>query len=354
MATINELQWSSLTAAVNEMRSPAMFVKRLLYGRHESKTTETIEISVLNKARELAPFVKKNGSAIMVSGHSETFQTVEAPNIRIKRPFRPSELLFNRRPGGVIFSPGADAQVSALQQHIARDLQVLADLVTNSEEYLCCQSLTGQISYQVAPNANFQITFPRLAAHNIVLTTFWDDANPALPNPDNDFIVAKRLINDAVSLGVTDAIMGLEAANAFRRVMQVPDRRLNKLSLTDGDVTFSEQFSEDGVIYMGRFSGVDCWEYSRTVAMEGSTTAIPLIRSKYVEFVSRSPTAEWTLYYGAIADMKALEGRAFVGERFSKSWEIEDPSQMIALLASRPLPVPRRPNASVSMKVVSG
>jgi hypothetical protein len=60
------------------------------------------------------------------------------------------------------------------------------------------------------------------------------------------------------------------------------------------------------------------------------------------------------MYYGAIPDLKALQGRLFRGKRFSKSWEQEDPSVMWQLLHSRPLPVTRRPDSMVSMKVVSG
>lgn len=351
MATIDELKWSSLTPAINEMKSPNQFLKRLLYGRHVTLPTEDIELSVITKGRETAPFVRKNGEALLVQGHGETFQTVQAPNIRIKRPFTPSELLFNRRPGTVIFSPGASMQVSALQQHIARDLQVMADLITNAEEYLCALSLQGTISYSVSPEEHFTISYPKPAANNVILATFWDDGDPSLPDPEDDFHTAKKILSDEVGLGVTDAIMGAEAADSFRSLMK-EGSRVDKRRLNDGQITFAEQFSEDGVIFIGTFAGIRCWEYSRTVDVNGTPTS--LVRPKYVEFVTTSPSAEFTLYYGAIPDMKALQGRRFQGERFSKSWENEDPSEMIHLAHSRPLPVPRRPGSVVSMKVVSG
>ena len=352
MATIDELKWSSLTPAINEMKSPNQFLKRLLFSRHVTLPTEDIELSILTKSREVAPFVRKNGEALLVDGHSSTFRTVSAPNIRIKRPFTPSELLYSRRPGTVIFSPGAGMQLSALQQHIARDMQVMADLVTNAEEYLCSLALQGTITYEVSPHEVFQITLPKPAGNNVTLSTFWDDADVTLPDPEENFHTVKKLINDEVGLGVTDAIMGESAAQYFRKLMKRQGTLGVGPRLDVGDITFARQFDQDGVIYMGRFCGVDCWEYSRTVSVNGSSTA--LIRSKYVEFVSRSAAAEFTLYYGAIPDMKALQGRKFQGERFSKSWEVEDPSQHMALVHSRPLPIPRRPGAMVSMKVVSG
>lgn len=350
--TITELKWSSLTPAINEMKSPNMFVKRLLFSRHQTLSTEDIELSLLTKGREAAPFIRKNGEALLVDGHGEAFQTVQAPNIRIKRPFTPSELLFNRRPGTVIFTPSAGAQVSAIQQHIARDMQVMADLITNAEEYLCCMALQGTITYTVAPNETFTITYPKPAGNNLTLTTFWDDPDPTLPNLEDNFHTPKKILSDAVGLGVSDVLLGEEASLHFRNVVKVQGNLGQGPKFDTGEIDFTQQFTDDGAIFLGRFCGIRVWEYSRTVEVAGVST--PLIRPKYAEFVTTSPAAEQVLYYGAIPDMDALEGRLFQGERFSKSWLQKDPSQMIALAHSRPLPVPRRPGSMVSMKVVSG
>lgn len=351
MATISQLEWSALTPAINNMKSPNAFLKKLLFKNHDPKHTETIELSVLDKERMIAPFVRKNGEALLVQGHDETFHTVETPNIRIKRPFTPSELLYNRRPGTVVFA-SEEEQINAIEEHIARDLQVMADLVTNSEEYLCALALQGVITYEVSAQEVFEITYPKPAGNNVTLSVFWNDADPTLPDPEENFHTAKTLVSDEVGLNVTDAIMGAEAAQYFRSLMKRQGTLAVGEKLDTGRITFSEQFSEDGAIYLGIFCGVRCWQYSRSVSVDGTATS--LIRSKYVEFVAVTPSAEFTLYYGAISDMKALQNRTYRGERFSKSWEVEDPSQLMALVHSRPLPVPRRPGAMVSMKVVSG
>lgn len=354
MSSIDELKWQSLTAAINEIKSPNQHINRTVYSNHDPKNTEDIELAVLNKARETAPFVRKNSEAIMVSGHSETFQTVTAPNMRIKRPFTPSELLFGRRPGTVIFIPTGQ-QTSAIRQHIQRDLQVMADLITNSQELLATQTLQAQISYSESAQDAFTITFPRLGTHNITLTTFWDDADPTLPRPGADVHTVKRLINDAVGLSVTDVYLGLEASQAFLELAESGNIKLlgrDTSEIDAGNLTFTSQFNQDGVIFLGNFAGVRFWEYSRTVSVNGVATS--LIRSKFAEFIANVPAAQFVQYFGAIPDMKALQGRLFQGERFSKSWMNEDPSAQIFLTHSRPLPIPRRPNATISMKVVSG
>jgi len=360
MPTISELKWQTLTAAVNEMKSPNMFLKRILFPVHQTVPTEDIEIHTINKGREIAPFIRKNGEAIMVGGYTSNIQTVSPPNIRIKRPFQASELLFGRRPGTVIHLPNARTQLSAIQEHVARDMQILADMVTNAEEWLCAMALQGTITYEVEDEEVFEITYPKPADNNITMDDFLDE----IPDPAEPGVMAgrlealihsiKRIVSDASAPNITDAVMGSEASDAFRYLIATGELSnfldINKVSA--GEATFNEQFNDDGVIYLGRLFGIRFWEYSRSASLNGVDT--PMIRAKYMEFFSTSSASQRVLYYGAIADMKALEGRMYQGERFSKSWQVEDPSAMFALLASRPLPVPRRPAATVSAKVVSG
>lgn len=352
MATINELKWASLTGVVNEMKSPSQFLRRLLFTRQQTLPTEDVEISVLTKDREIAPFVRKNGEALMVSGVGKTFQTVSAPNIRIKRPFTPSQLLYGRQPGTAIF-PGRGEQVSAIQAHINRDLQAMADMVTNTQEWLVAQAIQGTIAYEVEDEEVFTITYPKPAGHTITLSTFWDDATPADVELNANIHTAKKLCSDEVGLSVTDVVLGEEAGTAFRDLVSGGHQKsLDIRHVNGGSVTFVEQFNDDGVIYLGTVDGVRFWEYPRTMLVNGVAT--PLIRSKYAEFLCVTPAADNVEYFGAIPDWKAFDSGLFQAERFAKSWDEEDPSEKMALLHSRPLPVTRRPGATVSMKVVSG
>jgi len=353
-STLDVLNWAAMTAAVNEMKSPNTFLQDLLFSDHHTNFVEDIEISTILKAREIAPFVRKNGEGIMVAGHSERFATVTGPNIRIKRPITPSELLYNRRPGTVIFVSG-DQQISAIQQHIARDLQVMADLVTNAQEWLCSQALQGTIAYSVADGDVFTITYPKPIGNNPTLSIFWDDATPANVNVLANNHVAKKIMSDEVGLAPTDAICGSEASAALRKLIadgNVKSFVNNNGQVKIGSIDFTTQYSDQGVIYIGEISGIRFWEYSRTASLNG--TAVSMIRPKFVEFVSTSSASQRVMEYAAIPDLEAFEGRLFQAERFSKTWMEPDPSVRMALLHSRPLPVTRRPGATVSMKVVSG
>jgi hypothetical protein len=348
--TTEVLHWASLTPAVNEIKSPNAFLKKLLFTQAETKSTEKIELSFWTGGRQTAPFVRKNGEAILVDGYGESFATVETPNIRIKRAIHPHQVMFERRPGTVIF-PTRGEQTSAMDNYLALQSQRLSDLATNAEEWLCAMALRGVITYSVADQEVFQITYPKPAGNTVVLTTFWDDADPSLPEIEKDFYTAKKLISDEVGLVPTDVILGSEAVLSFMKVLK-HQQILNMLHLDAGAISLQTQFREDGAIYLGIFCGIKVWAYPRQVTHNGAAT--DLIRAKYAEFVCATAAAENVLYYGAVADDDALEGGLFVTQRFAKSFKTPDPSQRFLLLHTRPLPCTRRPGSIVSMKVISG
>lgn len=338
------LTWQSLTAMINEIKSPGSFLKNLLFSQNvETKSTETIELSYLSGDREIAPFVRKNGEAIMVAGYSETYATVEAPNIRIKRPLTPHPTLFDRKPGTVIF-PSTGEQVSAVQAHIARDAQKLGDLITNAEEWMSAMAIRGAIAYEVEDEEVFTITYPKPAGHTLTASPLWTTTS----YPESDFQTVSELISESVGLVPTDAIMGRNAAAAFiknARVLNLLDNR----RVDFGFMELQNQFRDDGAIFMGFFGGMRCWRYGRAINVNGVATR--LIRDDYVEFVTATPAAQNVAYYGAIPDWDAFEEGAFQGQRFSKSWMQKDPSVRQLLAHSRPLFVPRRPGSMVSLKV---
>lgn len=356
MNLIPELKWQTLTGVINRIKSPNQFVNRLLYRNRETVSTEDIRIGVLVGDREIAPFVRKNGEAIMVGGISEKEQMVSAPNIRIKRPHTPSELLFGRRPGTPILLKPNESQMGAVRAHIARDLQHMANMLTNAEEWMACMSLQGSIEYSVEDEEVFTITFPRPSECNITLTTFWNDPTPSNVRVLKDLHMVKRVASDHDVPAITDCILGADAADAFLNLAEGGyikgfENAGASPNVNVGVLDFASQFRDDGAILLGRVSGIRFWEYRRTAKMADGTTA-HMIRPEYAEFVSTSAATQRVMYFGAIPDMHAFQGGTIQAERFSKSWLENDPSVMMNLVHSRPLPVPRIPAANISVKVV--
>lgn len=353
VTTIDLLKWSSLTAAVNEIKSPNSFLRNFVFNNVRTLPTETVELSQFIGGRKMAPFVLKNGEGIMVQGTSEKFATVETPNIRVKMPFTPTELLYNRRPGTVIFAGGGTI-LGALQEHIARDLAFMEDQIVNSEEWLCSQALTGVITYDTTiddgEGAVFKITFGKSASNTVVLAS--DDRwTETLSDPAHGFMLAKRRLNATVGLAPKVALFSASAADAFLANTKVRSV-LDNNNVAAGGITFNSQFQDSGILFLGNFAGVPCWEYSRSVTTPAGNEVL-MIRDKYVEFICTQPAAENIMFYGAIPDMAALQGRKFQGRRFSKSWETPEPSALMALIHTRPLPVMQRPDSVYSLRVLS-
>ncbi len=351
MARINELTVGWMTGVVNEQKSPNRFLQDLLFSNRITLPTESVDIDTLVAGRDTAPFVKKNGEAILVDKLSDDKQTIEAPNIRIKMAFTAAERMFRRHAGEVIY-PSAAKIKSEGNRYMRRHLARMGDLATNSEEHLVSMAIQGTIAYAVDPQAAFQITYAKPAAHTIILTTFWDDADPTTVDIHANLMLVKRLINTAVSLNATDAILGEAATDVFLALVENKKTLLDKRRFFEGSISTEAKFAQSGAMFLGVFDGIRFWSYPRQVIVNGVAT--DLIRTKYAEFVVADRAAENVTYYGAIPDEDALDGDNFVGQRFSKQWKIKDPSLRIALLHTRPLPVPRRPGSLVSMKVVSG
>lgn len=354
MTVITELQWASMTAAINDIKSPNKFLTRLLYSNSSPQSTEFIEVDTWVRGRTMAPFVTKNSNAVPVDGPSQTKALIEAPNIRIKRSIKPHEVMFGRTPGSVIF-PSRGTQNSAIRDHMAKELQPLADDITNRIEWMCAQTLTGILTYNTestfkAGGDAFTIDYNRPAGNSADVSgaAAWGTSTADIVG---DLHTVKRVINQEGFANVTDAILSSTAADAFLADTVIRPMLDNRNMLV-GDVTFISQFNDDGVIFLGTVSGIRFWEYNRSVIEPVDGSSVDMIRAGYAEFVSNSNAAEFVLYYGAIADMDALNGRSWVGERFSKSEVTFDPSILTALAHSRPLPVPRRPGATYSLKVV--
>lgn len=361
MATIpNELKMETMTEVVNNIQTPGTFLTRLLYPRSAERTlgTETVRLDRVFRGRQAAPFVLKHGEAVAVPGREATGTSYETPNIRIKRPLTPSEqTMYFRRPGEQVFvGPGSDVVGQHIRQQIADDLADMVAMVDETKEWMVSRTLQGAISYEVADQEVFTLDFGRDGNNNITLTKMWDLDYPDDPTPLQDIYQAKKIISDHGLAAPTDVILGSEAASAFLHLLErlkIPALGTQS-GVQAGSATMIEDFQANGAVFLGVVGGLRFWSYPRTTRFADTSASIPLIRPKYAEFVSVSPLADRAMYYGAIPDMTAIRNSRYRNRVFSKSWEIPDPSGYVALVHSRPLPVPRQVNGSVSMKVVSG
>jgi len=349
---VPELSWQSLTETINDIKDPQSFVRQLLFRQENTHSTETLEIGKWFAGRKMVPFVRKNSVAYPVAGVSKSFRVIEAPNIRVKLSFKPSPLLFGRTPGTPVFVPSG-ANISPVQEHIALDMQHMADQIANRVEWMVCRALTGVISYDQDDSIEadaFEFDFARDAANTIVLAgvDLWNTTTGNIAQNTRD---AKRLANDAVGVRITDAILGKTAANAFLDNQKVRDILNRRNAEQDTPQILGGDFDGQGAYFLGRVFGLNWWEYAREVDDQAGVP-VNLVADDQAFFVSQDPRAGFSIEYGAIPDMDAFDQGLIRSKRFSKSWIEKDPSATIALAHSRPFPVMRRPEAVVQMTVV--
>lgn len=352
VSTEQFLQRATLSRVIDRVKPTRTFLTQLLMSDEEVLETEHAELSTYEGDAETAPFVRKNGASIQVSGDQEKFATVETPNIRISRPIEPNRLLTDRRPGDRIHVVSGDT-LSSAERYIGRMQRRLRERIDNSIELLVSQLLQGQISYQVNDEANFQITLPRLAAHNISLVgnAAWDSGVAADIFMHEDFDMVKEAISEEEGAPTTHALLGTTAATYFIRNLKGSAELNTDAGVVLGGMDLRRQYEASGAIWLGEYAGVQCWKYPRKLSVNGVST--DLIRPDYVEFVSAGPQMESIMYWGMIPDMDAYEAREFVGRIYSKTWTNPDPSHLMLLAHSRPLPWFARPNATFSLKVTN-
>ena len=367
--TDDQLGWAFLTGAINEVRSTANFFKQLAFPVSETLPTETIELSYMQGDRKLAPFVQVNGEAISVPGRSNKFVNVTAPNIRIKRPMEAYENMRRRMPGSAIFVDGGTVG-SALSQRIAEDVEVMASMIDNRIEQMCCEiAVNARFQYDsTTDNAEgaapvqdaFDIQFSRNAALTGTALTganaWWDVSlgavggtaeSPLVTFDDAKFQLSKFDRSPAVAVLGRAAAQGLVGWAADN-----PGSLTNTSSGVDtGRITRRQQYTDAGALFLGEVMGVECWEYSRTyIDVAGAEQYF--FPQYNIAFLTPESQRDNRVYYGAIPDHDAIDGGLMVAERFSKSWVQPDPSVRVQLAHSRPLPALRRPDA-IYTRVVS-
>jgi hypothetical protein len=351
-STIPELEWASLTEQVNEIKGPQRFLMDFLFSSHRTVSTDLIEIPTIRGGRDMAGFTAKDAEALMVEGYTQDAKAIRGISQRLKKLFTPTPLLFNRGFDQVIHLTPGQNQSSMVQAHIAQDSERIVTLMTNAQEYLCSQTLNGALSYtNEADGVSFSLDFGKSTANTVVLAgaDLWTASTSV---PSNDVMDALERQSDELGLTPTDVIMGTEAAAAFLANAQIRSDLDNRRIVNNGTINLGEKFSDQGVLFLGNIYGMNWWRYGRSIVVPGLGST-PLVSPKMAHFVSRSSEAQQVLYFTAIRDMEAFMGGVLEGERYSKSWMEHDPSALIQLVESHPLPCLRRPDSIYSLQVVA-
>lgn len=351
--TTGMLSWAYQSTVLSNIKPKTSFLKQLMFGnRTQNLPTEVAELGYREGHTLMAPFVEVNAEATSVPGNSIRLGNVSCPNIRIKRPMDAYNAFLRRLPGTGIFITGGDVVQAARAAAIAEDAQTLADMIDRREEWMVAQMLDYRaaagyirLSYSVAEQANFTVSIPRDTSMVATVSTSWATADIA-----TDIHAVKKAMARYQQLTPNVCVLGSNASYLFRTNATVR-ATLDTKNVSAGSLELQSQFNESGVIYLGRYAGIEFWEYAAQFTADGTGTLTDYISADNAIFLHTSPSNEAQWFYGAIPDHDAFDEGLFVGQRFGKAWKEKDPSVYVQLLHSRPLPFLRRPGALYNLKV---
>lgn len=360
MPTPNEFRFEVLTTVLQELRTENDFVhKKLFAGKHATHAVETLRVEAWVGGRKMAPFVLPGASAIPLPGMATRSQTIQAPNMFVKRPISVQTAL-ERVPGSpFVLTSGNENTGSPLLERMRKDLDYAKMQMAETLEWMCCRALTGTITYAVTPTTGsqpgqqFTIVMGRASGNSITLTTTdqWDEPKATSTKSIRKLIdEMDRTLNALLGLSIDTCIMDAGAADAFMKNEQLLEDVTLLNSRGAGSIDFSSRLQNQGARYLGRVYGVDFWEYSRS-SVDFWGNAVPLIASNTAHFFSSSPLAENSVEYGVIPNTGVPNG-LFQGELLSWATENEDRQGWNHYYQTRPFPVTLRPDAFFSVVVV--
>ena len=166
----SEFSWRVMTPAINQIAAPPMLLQDLIFRQQNTRASEYIDVDVVIGGKYIAPFVTQIDSAEQVAKMGRETRSVQAPRIRLKKPFTASELLATRAAGSSIYVDGSASLTAYRQQKLAQELQDLKNRIITTKEWMCSQALTGTLTVS-QENLSFTVDYNLPNAHKPVKTS---------------------------------------------------------------------------------------------------------------------------------------------------------------------------------------
>jgi hypothetical protein len=301
--------------------------------------TDTINFDVLliDQATKLAPFVSPLVEGQVRKDQGGELRTFKPAYLKPKHVIDPQRMLV-RRPGeqfAGVMSPGA--RRDAL---IADNLRLQRDQIMRRLEWMAASALlTGKVVISGEDYPTVEVDFRRTSTLTKTITVAGDKWSATTSNPTEN-IDAWDVEMEAPS---TDIVMNGIAWKYFRKHAEVKDL----LDTRRGSESQMETAPGTGEVveFKGTFGAKRIWTYSGQYTDDAGVTRDYLPAG---EILLASAAVEGVRAFGAILDPRA--GYQTL-EMFPKNWISEDPAAEFVMTQSAPLVIPRRPNASMRVKV---
>jgi hypothetical protein len=342
------LSFYQLSPMVDLSKSPASFLRNLLFGAGKTMSAENLEVPVIVGGRTVAPMISPCSSdAPWVRRRAKETKLIRFPRMALRFALNACKVQTTRLPGMNHYADQGEI-LSAYEIEVAEHQRELRDQMANRLELMVAQLLQGEMSYQDDEGDAWVYTSPKPGGNSFSAADGWDTDDGA---PEDDILAAKQVISDEVSEQPTHMLLGSDAMQAFihnESALRLFGVGGSVRDIRAGNLDLTANFQDSGAIYLGMFAGLQVWGYPRQVTVNGSAT--DLIRPEWAEIVTVKPGAMNQLYFGPIHNFKS--GQRMEWREFSHSWMSLDGQSVCFHTESRPMPVFHKPGSHVSIHVV--
>lgn len=346
MADINIYSTNAMLGVLASLVRPRLGILDMWFNTEQTEESEDIHFDIEVRKRKIAPFVAPTSQGKIVEREGFETATFRPAYVKPKTPLRPADALKRK------LGEGLTPQFTAAQRRQASLAETLldhADQVSRRLNLMAIEAVVdGKVTVSGEGYATKVVNFGRDNALSIVLSGSDKWSDPA-STPLDDIEDAIELVHELEGADITDIVMDPVATKLFRRnaqVKEVLDIRRAAGAPTAELGGLGMAAAPNGLKFVGNFGSYVVWSYSEYYVDPATGETKPALAAGTV--IGGSSAIEGLRAYGAIHDedagMQALP-------LFPKSWVEQDPSVRFVMTQAAPLIVPRRPNASFSMKV---
>lgn len=310
--------------------------------------TEKIAFDQVNiEYRRMAPFVAPNVQGRVQRKYGYSTVSYAPAYVKPKDAVRPNQA-FARAPGESLVTGNLTAE-QRMNAAVTTLLEMQRIKIDNRIEWMRAKAIIdGKVVCEGRDYPKVTIDFNRDSSLTVTLAgaAKWDQSTAT---PLTDLANGKKSVNALTGQVVRDYVFGANAWALFYAKLDFTKIQNNMIRGSEGTIT---QFLEgvEGVEYAGTITGVNgaglmnCYVYTQKFVDDDGTVSDILDTNTVVGIASG---VEGVDCYGAIEDLGAMRALKY----FPKVYDEEDPSVRYLLTQSAPLPVPKQPNCTFSIKV---
>jgi len=346
---------ADLHEVVRTLKRPTNGLLAKFFPTQRQSTAQFISFDVDEQKRYVAPFVHHRARARRRAARGTALKTFVPAYIKQATPFDPS-VAFTRAAGESFGGSLTPQQRGDLA--VSNALQDQSDAVDRRMELMAVEALKdGKVSVTGEDYPTQVLDYQRHASLGGAAAAGdrWLAANAATVDPA-DFVDKMSAITTKLASQATPTIVldNVDAWPAFKKLEAVK-KHLDIRNVNAGQLTVTSPQTE-GLMYRGQYMGYDIWTYAGYVLNDAETEDVDVLAGGWVMGVGDIAGIQ---HFGAIHDWKAIrEGFANAQTGlvevpiFAKSYERDDPSEIVLETQAAPFVGPRRVNASWAKKLL--